>query len=222
MCAALRRWIGDRMKFKNVDKRRLVIVFCAVIMMGFALSFLNRTNLGTDPCTMFNLGMSRLIGISLGTWQALFNSFLFIFVIIFARNQIGWVTLANMFLVGYSFDFFTWLNDKWIPAGAFDLMWIRILVMVPSLLVFILAASAYMGASLGTSPYDAISYIIADRLKKVPFKVVRICYDLIVCLAGWALGSTLGIVTIIMSFALGPVITWMTENVIDKYIISDK
>ena len=65
------------MKFKNVDKRRLVIVVCAVIMMGLALSFLNRTNLGTDPCTMFNLGMSRLLGISLGTWQALFNLFLY-------------------------------------------------------------------------------------------------------------------------------------------------
>ena len=95
----------NKMKFRNVDKRRLVIVVAAVIMMGFALSFLNRTNLGTDPCTMFNLGMSRILGLSLGTWQAIFNSFLFIFVFIFAKNQIGWGTLANMFLVGYSFDF---------------------------------------------------------------------------------------------------------------------
>ena len=77
----------NKMKFRNVDKRRLVIVVAAVIMMGFALSFLNRTNLGTDPCTMFNLGMSRILGLSLGTWQAVFNSFLFIFVFIFAKNQ---------------------------------------------------------------------------------------------------------------------------------------
>lgn len=209
------------MKFKNVDKRRFVIVVCAVIMMGLALSFLNRTNLGTDPCTMFNLGMSRLLGISLGTWQALFNSFLFIFVFIFARNQIGWGTLANMFLVGYSFDFFTWLNIKWIAQDAFDSMAVRILVMIPALFVFIMAASAYMGASLGTSQYDAISYILADKIKKVPFRVIRIIYDLVVCIAGWALGSTLGVATIIMSLALGPVITWMTDNVIDKYIISD-
>ena len=191
------------MKFKNVDKRRLVIVVCAVIMMGLALSFLNRTNLGTDPCTMFNLGMSRLLGISLGTWQALFNSFLFIFVFIFARNQIGWGTLANMFLVGYSFDFFTWLNNKWIAQDAFDSMAVRILVMIPALFVFIMAASAYMGASLGTSPYDAISYILADKIKKVPFRVIRIIYDLVVCIAGWALGSPLGVVPL----ALGPVIT---------------
>ena len=210
------------MKFRNVDKRRLIIVVCAVIMMGLALSFLNRTNFGTDPCTMFNLGMSRLLGISLGTWQAIFNSFLFIFVFIFARNQIGWGTLANMFLVGYSFDFFTWLNNKWITEGMFDSLAVRILVMSPSLALFIIAASAYMGASLGTSPYDAISYILADKIKKVPFKVVRICYDLVVCAAGWALGSTLGIVTVIMSFALGPVITWMTNNVIDRYVIADK
>ena len=70
------------MKFRNVDKRRLVIVVAAVIMMGFALSFLNRTNLGTDPCTMFNLGMSRILGLSLGTWQAIFNSFLFVIFLI--------------------------------------------------------------------------------------------------------------------------------------------
>ena len=148
-------------------------------------------------------------------------SFLFIFVFIFARNQIGWGTLANMFLVGYSFDFFTWLNNKWIAQDAFDSMAVRILVMIPALFVFIMAASAYMGASLGTSPYDAISYILADKIKKVPFRVIRIIYDLVVCIAGWALGSTLGVVTIIMSLALGPVITWMTDNVIDKYIISD-
>lgn len=78
------------MKFKNVDKRRLVIVVCAVIMMGLALSFLNRTNLGTDPCTMFNLGMSRLLGISLGTWQALFNSF-FVYFCIHLCKKSDWV-----------------------------------------------------------------------------------------------------------------------------------
>ena len=210
------------MKFRNVDKRRLILVICAVIMMGLALSFLNKTNLGTDPCSLFNLGMSRILCISLGTWQALFNSFLFIFVFIFAKNQIGWGTLANMFLVGYSFDFFTWINDKWMPAGMFDSLVVRVLVMIPALALFILAASAYMGASLGTSPYDAISYILADRIKKVPFRVVRICYDLIVCAAGWALGSTIGVVTVIMSFALGPVITWMTDNVIDRYLITEK
>lgn len=190
----------------------------AVIMMGLALSFLDRASLGTDPYTMFNLGMSEKLGMSLGNWQAILNCVLFVLVIIFAREQIGWGTVANMLLVGYSFDFFSWLNGKWIPAGAFDSMAVRILVMIPALFVFIVAASAYMAASLGTSPYDAISFILADRIKKVPFRVVRIAYDLAVCLAGWALGSTLGVVTVIMSFALGPVITWMKENVIEKYL----
>ena len=59
----------NKMKFRNVDKRRLVIVVAAVIMMGFALSFLNRTNLGTDPCTMFNLGTVSYTHLTLPTTE---------------------------------------------------------------------------------------------------------------------------------------------------------
>lgn len=210
--------MSNTMKFRNVDKKRLVLVVCAVIIMGLALSFLDRTRLGTDPYTMFNLGMSARLGISLGTWQALLNLFLFIFVFIFARDQIGWGTVANMLLVGYSFDFFSWINSMWIPDNFFDTWPARILVMIPALFVFVVAASAYMAAALGTSPYDAIAYILADKFNKVPFRVVRICWDVSMCLAGWALGSTLGIVTVLMAFALGPVITLMKEKVIDKYL----
>ena len=68
------------MKFKNVNKKQLVLVVISVIIMGFCISFLNEVNFGKDPCTMFNLGMATKLGISLGNWQALFNSVLFIFV----------------------------------------------------------------------------------------------------------------------------------------------
>lgn len=206
------------MKFRNVDKKRLVLVIISVIMMGFALSFLEMTKMGTDPCTLTNLGISSHIGWSLGTWQAVFNSFLFIFVFLYAKEQIGWGTLANMFLVGYSFDFFTWINSKWIPMEIFDILWVRIAVMIPALFVFIVAASAYMASELGTSPYDAIAFLISKKITKVPFKIVRICYDVTFTIIGWLLGSNLGVVTIIMAFALGPVISWMKVNVIEKYL----
>ena len=107
------------MKFKNVNKTKLVVVVIAVIIMGLCLAFLNKAKMGTDPCGIFNLGLASKLGISLGTCQALTNSFMFIFVWLYAKDKIGWGTLANMFLVGYSFDFFTWLIEKFIPADFF-------------------------------------------------------------------------------------------------------
>lgn len=204
--------------FSNVELKKLVLVIISVVLMGFSLSFLNKTNMGTDPCTMFNLGMSRLLHISLGNWQAMFNMALLIIVIIFGRDQIGWGTLANMFLVGYSFDFFTWLNGHFIPDTIYSSMLSRVIITIPALMLFIIAAATYMAVQLGTSPYDAISFIISVRIKKLPFKIVRIIYDVVVMIGGFLLGSKLGIVTIIMAFALGPVVTWIRINIIDRFL----
>ena len=50
--------------------RRLISVILAVIVMGFALSWLVLVNFGTDPCTSMNLAISGRLGMSLGNWQA--------------------------------------------------------------------------------------------------------------------------------------------------------
>ena len=95
------------MKFKNVDKRRFVIVVCAVIMMGLALSFLNRTNLGTDPCTMFNLGMSRLLGINqMEMWQA------DTFDPVTIDRELGWAEEIGMNCMRVYLHHLIWETDK--------------------------------------------------------------------------------------------------------------
>ena len=205
------------MKFLHVNKKKLALVVVSVIIMGVCISFLNEVNLGTDPCTMFNLGMAAKLGISLGNWQALFKCVLVVFVWFLAKEQIGWGTLVSMFLVGYSYDFFTWLNGFWVPADFFDSMLHRVVVAVPILVLFILAVSVYVALQLGTSPYDAMPYVL-DKLNnhKIPFKVWRIGWDLGMCIIGILLGSKAGVVTFIMAFAFGPTISWIQVNVIPK------
>ena len=85
---------------------RLCAVVAAVIVMGFCLSWLLLVDLGTDPCTLMNVAIADTIGMSLGNWQALLNTVLLVIVVIFGGRNLGFGTLANMFLVGYSIDFF--------------------------------------------------------------------------------------------------------------------
>lgn len=206
------------MQFGKVDAKKLILVVVSVIMMGFSLSFLNQTNFGTDPYTVLNLGIASKVGLSLGNSQAIFNCILFLIVLLFDKRQIGWGTIANMFLVGYSFDFFTWLNGFWVPQEVYSTLPGRVLVMIPSLMVFILVAATYMAVQLGTSPYDAVPFIVSTKLPKIPFRAIRMCWDILACIIGVLLDSKLGVVTIIMAFALGPVITWVKENIVDKYL----
>ena len=101
---------------KNFVPRLLLVLF-AVILMGFCLSWLVLCDMGTDPCTMMNLAISDKLGMAIGDWQALMNIVLLIFVIIFGGRNLGFGTLANMFLVGYSLQFFSWLWGIVLPAG---------------------------------------------------------------------------------------------------------
>lgn len=189
--------------------KRLVLVLIAVILMGFALSFLVLVDLGTDPCTLMNLTISKRLGMSLGNWQALLNCILFVFVFLFGKDQIGFGTLANMFLVGYSLDFFSWL---WIKLGVntfFESAMVRYIVFPFALLFFVFVAAVYMDVELGTSPYDAMPFIISKKLNNIPFRILRICYDLSIIFVAWIFGGRVQIVTVLMALLLGPIITYV-------------
>lgn len=188
--------------------KRLITVILAVITMGFALSLLVLVDMGIDPCTSMNLAISAKIGWSLGNWQAFFNIILFIVVIFFGCSNIGFGTIANMFLVGYSLDFFSWVWSFLLPDSLFTSMPVRIAVLIPSLFIFILAAAIYMNVDLGTAPYDAIPFVIFTRLKaKIPFRLVRMGFDITVVIIGCCFGAKIGIVTILMAFLIGPAVT---------------
>jgi uncharacterized membrane protein YczE len=68
-----------------------------------------------------------------------------------------------------------------------------------------------MNMDMGTAPYDAIPYIFSSHLPKVPFRIVRIIFDLTVTIIGVIFGGKLGIVTVIMVFSVGPVVEWVAK-----------
>ena len=149
--------------------RRTIGMLIAVFFMGATLSLLIRVNLGTDPCSCMNLGISRGSGVSFGTCQLCFNLLLALVVVLVNRRLIGLGTLGNMVLVGYVCDFFTWIWNQVLPPGESWSLAVRFVIMVPVLFVFVAAAAAYMTANLGMAPYDCIPFLIVNRWRKLPF-----------------------------------------------------
>lgn len=194
--------------------KSFLIMLIAVLMMGFSLSLLVLTHFGTDPCSAMNYGISKALGISFGNYQVLFNSVLLIFVIIFHRSSIGFGTLGNMFLVGYTADFFAyiWRNICHIPQelhfGA------RVGILIPALILFVFAAACYMQSGQGMAPYDAIPFIIDEKIMnktgcKSHFKPIRLSMDLLASLIGLFTGGEFGAITILMVITLAPTVQFV-------------
>ena len=138
---------------------------------------------------------------------------MFIIVLWLDRKLIGIGTLANMILVGYFCDFCSWIWGMLLPANFFEPMLIRIVVAIPALLIFVLGAALYMVMELGTSPYDALPFIIHKRLGKFSFRTVRMTYDLTVIVLGYIAGVPFAIATLMMAFLLGPSVEYVGKKI---------
>ena len=201
---------------------RLPLVLLGVLIMSFSLSWLILVDWGTDPFTAMNLAISARLGMSLGNWQAIFNTLLFLIVILCGGTDIGYGTLANMILIGYLVDFFSWLWGKLLPFNPFmDNLPLRIAGMIAGVVVFVFAAALYMDGGLGVSPYDAIPFILGRRFPKIPMRPLRICYDLAACTITLLFGGAVHPATLLMALLLGPIIVFVGKLFQKKLPVSE-
>ncbi len=194
--------------------RRIPVLVISVILMGMCVAFFEKLEVGTDPCTVFNLSIAQnvLHWPDLGTWQLICNLILLAVILLMKEGRfIGLGSLANMVLVGYSRDFFKPIVEALLP-GEVESLLVRGGVFIPTTILFLVAVAFYMVVELGTAPYDAVPQIIAARLPRVSFAVIRICFDIAVTIIGVLLGGKIGIFTIAACFFLGPVIQWIAAK----------
>ena len=197
--------------------KKFFCMFFGILFMGFFLSFLIMVNWGSDPYTFQNKNICSRFGISLGNWQLAFNAILFIFVLIADRKLIGFGTIFNWVMIGYTADFFCWLWKNKLPPEVFsgEIIWLKIIIFAIGILGFVISASFYMNAQLGLSPYDAVAMLWGRLVsKRIPSPLARIIYDLTAVLVGIliTIGTDIQIKTslpgsIILGLTLGPMIS---------------
>lgn len=210
------------MNFKITKEwtKSFFMMIIAVVLMGMCVSMLVLSDMGTDPYSAMNYGISAKLGMTFGNYQLISNLVLLVLVVVFERNLIGTGTLGNMILVGYSADFFAWVWKSVFHVPAHLDMGARIAFLVPGLIIFVIMAAVYMQSGHGTAPYDAVSFLISDKIKKYTgkdtFRVVRIIYDLVATCIGYAAGGEVGIMTVCMVIMMGPTVDYVGK-IFDKH-----
>lgn len=196
--------------------RRITVMILGVTVQGFGLSILRGIDLGVDPCSCLTQGVTNFLPLSFGTCQLLCHLVTFAFVIGSDMSYIGFGTVGNMCFLGYISDFFTWIWKLVLPADFFSGTAVRYCMLLPGLAGLLLGAAAYMCSGLGSSPYDALPFIISHRVEKLSFRSVRMLWDLAFMAAGFALGGSVGIVTVAVAFFCGPVVALMQKELTER------
>lgn len=200
------------LKAKPHMLRRVAVLLLSVIMMGVCVAIFDQLGFGTDPCSVMNLAVSRLIGWSFGNWQLLINALMLAIILCVGEvRRIGLGTIANMVVVGYAADATLWVLNHTHPLTN-EALPVKLIVFVPTMAAFLVAVAFYIAADLGVAPYDAMPQIIAGRQKRFSFTAVRVAWDVGFTVVGFLAGGTVGLVTIATGFFLGPVITAIAKR----------
>lgn len=195
--------------------KRVLTMLVSVISMGMCISLLWIVDMGTDSCTTMNQSVANVLGMSFGSYQLTFNIVMLMFVFCMDKKLIGLGTIGNMVLVGYSADFFSfvWSEIVGIPEGiSFGA---RIGILLPTTALFVFSAAVYMNSGLGTAPFDALPFLIHQkltapgRLEKLNFRVTRTCWDALATLVGVLAGGRIGAMTVLVVAFMGTAVEWV-------------
>ena len=193
------------MKDLRIWIKRVILLLIGLTIAHLGVTLFLLADLGSDPFNVLIQGLFRFLpwpGFMTHGYVHMGVSFLIILVLLVVdRNYIRIGTLLCMVLGGPIIDVFTILLGGLINAQS--AMALRLVALVAGCVILAFGMTIVIQSKAGTGPNDLVAVVISDKTRW-KFGVVRICVDVCFALAGFLLGGTVGLGTIICAFLVGP------------------
>ncbi|HNA98109.1 MAG TPA: hypothetical protein PKM12_04105 [Marmoricola sp.] len=178
--------------------RRLTQLLLGLVLFGITIGMMIRAAVGNAPWDVFHQGLAEQLPITIGQAVILVSIVVLLFWIPI-RELPGLGTVLNTVVVGLVADATLVLLDE--PSH----LWARGLLFVGGVVLNGLATGLYIGSQFGPGPRDGLMTGL-HRRTGIPIGLVRTVLEVSVVLAGWWLGGTIGIGTIVFALAIGPLV----------------
>ncbi|HET7483643.1 MAG TPA: hypothetical protein VFK89_12375 [Actinomycetota bacterium] len=176
--------------------RRVTQLYAGLVLYGFSSGLLVLSDLGLDPWDVFHQGIARRTNLSIGVCVIAISA-LVLLLWIPLRQRPGFGTLSNAVAIGLVID----ATIALLPHP--DSMWLRATCLGGGVILNGTATGLYIGAGMGPGPRDGLMTGLAARGHSI--RVVRTSIEVTVLIAGWALGGTVGVGTVVYALAIGPI-----------------
>ena len=177
------------------------VVLLGTLVCGLGIQLELFSGAGVDPLTMFEEGLGRTTGVATGTIALGVNCVMLLLALLLNRKNIWAGTVITVFCLGPSINLFAGLMagmGMLPPAG-----WLGKLDMnVAGVFLCGAGIAIYMLPDYGVGAMEAVMIFLAEKLR-LPYGPVRIAMDCTWGVAGFFLGGTLGVGTIIGAFGIG-------------------
>ena len=174
---------------------RVLILFVGLAIFGLGDSLLIQSNIGNAPWTVFAQGLSERTGLLIG-WTTAITSIFVLLIWIPLRERPGFGTLSNIVLIALFIE----IGIHIFPAQ--DNYLLGIVCALVGIALVGAGSALYITCGLGPGPRDGAMTGL-HRVTGIRVSRVRLAIEVTVLLAGWALGGTLGLGTLLFALLIG-------------------
>ena len=178
--------------------RRLPGLLLGLVTFGLGIALMAQAGLGLGPWEAFHQGLGRLTGLELGTVSVVLGlPILLLWWPLGERPGIG--TVLNVLVIGTS----TNVGIAVLPAAVGGPA--QLAMMFGGVVTIGIASGLYLGADLGAGPRDGLMTGIHHRFGW-SIRRSRTLIELSVLGAGFLLGGTIGVGTLVFALGIGPLV----------------
>ncbi|MEQ4717176.1 hypothetical protein [Nonomuraea sp. B19D2] len=181
---------------------RLVRLYAGLALYGTGIGLQVESGLGNDPWDVFHQGLAVRMGLSIGTVIIGIGA-LVMLLWIPLKQKPGLGTVSNVLFLGLFADAAIFL----LPTPSH--LAVQSLYVVLGVVAIALATVLYIGAGMGPGPRDGIMTGLVRLGLSV--RLARFLIEITVLAAGWLLGGTVGVGTLVFALAIGPLTQLFTR-----------
>lgn len=192
----------------RIQFSRWAKLFAGLALIGLGIAFTKQANLGLGPWDVLNDGLAQVTGIQLGTASIIIGVLVMLFWIPF-REKPGVGTITNLVLIG------AFMNMALAVVRSANGVFWQSVWLIAGLLLAGIGSVLYLGSQLGAGPRDGLMLGLS-RKTGWSVRLTRTALEVAALIAGWLLGGTVGVGTVVIALAIGPVIQIMSRMTGDE------
>ncbi|MGM7703161.1 YczE/YyaS/YitT family protein [Pseudalkalibacillus sp. Hm43] len=188
---------------------RLISFILGLSLISFGVSLTIKAELGTGAWDALNVGLSKTIGLTVGSWVFIVGIVLIVLNAILMKSRPDFLAVITIFLAGLFID--GWLLvvlDTFQANG----LWEQIVVFVVGVIVLSFGIAVYLQANFPLIPIDKLMLAIQDRLG-VSMGTAKTIGELSALVAAFLFSGPIGLGTLIVTFTIGPLVQLFAPRV---------
>jgi len=186
----------DKFHLENRDPYAYIQIMIGLFALAVGIVSLLKSNLGMGPWSVFHVGVTHHLPITLGRVTQIVGLIIIVFSLLLEIYP-GMGTLLNVVFIGVFIDlinpYFPFMEHYFTQGAS----------LVVGIVLIGIGSGLYINANLGAGPRDSLMLGLHKKTGK-SIRLVRNSIEVTVLVVGFFLGGPVGVGTVVFALAIGP------------------